>query len=533
VRRSIPLLVLAPPLMVACGPTVRLGDSLDDSLAAELYLALGDDYLVVPYVAGLEFDLEVVGRLEGLGALEVRSSNPEVIEVGEGAPRGDEWLFPATAVDAGETMLTVLADGRVVAEEEAQVVVPDRVEAVPVGRLVAVESQPDPLPTVVVGGLAEVELHYFVGAVPAYGAVHPTLSTSEGLVVGEGAWREDDRNDVVWLSPSRAGRWTVELGLAHTTLDLEVDAVDGAGLLDLALACEDRGSGFDLEVPTACQVRGIDLSGDEVWGVDATWTVDDRVLAGAGDLVSLRPDDSAERAVSARYEGLAATARIAAHPDQVLDAADAEHVSWGDRPRWVALGSDVGPARPRGTRPEHHHPGISPRISLGSSHGRRMISRAMGGGRRGLRTTPRPPRRTRREHTVVVLPGTDRVWNASAVCQARHARGFERVAPDRPRRPRLPDRFPDGRYSDGDLARAAGVSAEVVRRWITQGRVASEQGDFGQHRRVWWLDVDATALEDLRRPTPRKVPRKPRLPQRRADGRYSVQGALVPRQSLS
>jgi len=65
------------------------------------------------------------------------------------------------------------------------------------------------------------------------------------------------------------------------------------------------------------------------------------------------------------------------------------------------------------------------------------------------------------------------------------------------RRPPLPDRHPDGRFSAAGAARYVGVTAETVRRWIHQGLVAATREDLGEHRHVWWLANDHTVSQFL------------------------------------
>jgi hypothetical protein len=99
--------------------------------------------------------------------------------------------------------------------------------------------------------------------------------------------------------------------------------------------------------------------------------------------------------------------------------------------------------------------------------------------------------------------GRDLPWNTWAVRWARKKERICRVAPDRLRRPLLPDRFPDGRYSVAGAANRFGVNLALVRAWITRGLVKAERHDFHAHRRVWWLEIPedtAARLERLAAP---------------------------------
>jgi DNA invertase Pin-like site-specific DNA recombinase len=99
--------------------------------------------------------------------------------------------------------------------------------------------------------------------------------------------------------------------------------------------------------------------------------------------------------------------------------------------------------------------------------------------------------------------GRDLPWNTWAVRWTRKKERIGRVAPDRPRRPLLPDRYPDGRYSVAGAAKRFGVNLTLVRAWIARGLVKGERHDFQAHRRVWWLDIPedtAARLERLAAP---------------------------------
>jgi hypothetical protein len=95
--------------------------------------------------------------------------------------------------------------------------------------------------------------------------------------------------------------------------------------------------------------------------------------------------------------------------------------------------------------------------------------------------------------------GRDRPWNTWAVRWARKKERIGRVAPDRPRRPLLPDRYPDGRYSVAGAATRFDVTLATVRGWIARGLVKGERHDFQAHRRVWWLEIPEETAARLER----------------------------------
>ncbi len=99
--------------------------------------------------------------------------------------------------------------------------------------------------------------------------------------------------------------------------------------------------------------------------------------------------------------------------------------------------------------------------------------------------------------------GRGLTWNTWAVRWTRKKERICRVAPDRPRRELLPDRYPDGRYSVAGAAKRFGVKLDVVRAWIKRGLVKGERNDFQAHRQVWWLEIaedTAARLERLAAP---------------------------------
>jgi Recombinase zinc beta ribbon domain/Recombinase len=69
--------------------------------------------------------------------------------------------------------------------------------------------------------------------------------------------------------------------------------------------------------------------------------------------------------------------------------------------------------------------------------------------------------------------GRGQLWTMWAV------RWISRVAPDRPRRELLPDRYPDGRYSVAGAAKRFGVTLDVIRAWIKRGLLLAGRAPGG------------------------------------------------------
>ena len=95
--------------------------------------------------------------------------------------------------------------------------------------------------------------------------------------------------------------------------------------------------------------------------------------------------------------------------------------------------------------------------------------------------------------------GRGRRWTTWAVQWTRKRERICRVAPDRPRRELLPDRYPDGRYSVAGAAKRFGVRLDMVRAWIKRGLVKGERHDFQVHRQVWWLEIAEDTAARLER----------------------------------
>jgi len=69
--------------------------------------------------------------------------------------------------------------------------------------------------------------------------------------------------------------------------------------------------------------------------------------------------------------------------------------------------------------------------------------------------------------------GRGLTWNTWAVRWTRKKERICRVAPDRPRRELLPDRYPDGRYSVAGAAKRFGVRLDIVHAWIRPSSVVA------------------------------------------------------------
>lgn len=88
-----------------------------------------------------------------------------------------------------------------------------------------------------------------------------------------------------------------------------------------------------------------------------------------------------------------------------------------------------------------------------------------------------------------VKSGTGRAWTASAVKHVRLSHNILSSTAVLARRPPLPDRHPDGRYSVTGAMRRFGVSNRQLMRWVECGMVQGTREDFGGYRSVWWLTI--------------------------------------------
>ena len=90
-----------------------------------------------------------------------------------------------------------------------------------------------------------------------------------------------------------------------------------------------------------------------------------------------------------------------------------------------------------------------------------------------------------------VKSGSGRAWTASSVMHARLKHQIFGALSVPPRRNKLPDRHPDGRYSVRGAMKRFGVSHRQVIRWVERGMAQAVREDFEGHRRVWWLTIEA------------------------------------------
>jgi transposase-like protein len=62
---------------------------------------------------------------------------------------------------------------------------------------------------------------------------------------------------------------------------------------------------------------------------------------------------------------------------------------------------------------------------------------------------------------------------------------------------KLPDRFPDGRYSLRGVCKRFGVGPDTVFRWIRRKLLRGEHHDFRHHHRVWWFEIPESLAKSL------------------------------------
>jgi hypothetical protein len=105
------------------------------------------------------------------------------------------------------------------------------------------------------------------------------------------------------------------------------------------------------------------------------------------------------------------------------------------------------------------------------------------------------------------VTGKGKSWTPWAVKWARRKEGIERRCPDLPRRPPLPERHPDGRYSVRGAAKALGITVTQVRSRMARGFLDCVQSSFGPYPKVYWIRLDKLEVRRrtaARSPTPRK-----------------------------
>lgn len=86
----------------------------------------------------------------------------------------------------------------------------------------------------------------------------------------------------------------------------------------------------------------------------------------------------------------------------------------------------------------------------------------------------------------------------TAVKRVRGVERIARVAPDRPRGVKAPERLPDGSWSIAAAAQRYQVSLNVVRGWITRGLVVARRQAFPKNPSMQWLTIDEQTDQRLK-----------------------------------
>jgi len=99
-------------------------------------------------------------------------------------------------------------------------------------------------------------------------------------------------------------------------------------------------------------------------------------------------------------------------------------------------------------------------------------------------------------------------WKPYSVTWVRRKNGIERLAPDKPRVKRAPERYKDGSYSIAAVADRLKVGIQAVRGWIQKGYLSAQKKRYGTNRFAWFVKLDRRTLARLAA-----------LPQRRNQGK--------------
>ncbi|MSP25776.1 MAG: hypothetical protein EXR75_11540 [Myxococcales bacterium] len=272
-----------------------------------------------PYVLGSAFTIRVGGVDNDESDPQKRtlaSSNPSVL-----ALSGCDTTFrscSATAVAEGSAVVSAFdEDGDLVAEEELQVLAPDRVELTPHGREIVRSAAPAAEARILTGGTSTYLASYYRGATKLNGNGVLT-ATGDGVEIHvEQSFLFEDR-DWLQLTPPNEGEFEVAVsasGLPMLTLPVFAVGADAVTKVQLVHAP----SKHEPEEHESLTVLGeaLDAEGRTVHGVMFSWDLDGDGQAGSGDLFRYEYVEDVEKRLGAEFSGLRAEALIHAQSGSV------------------------------------------------------------------------------------------------------------------------------------------------------------------------------------------------------------------------
>ena len=321
------LVGVALATLAACGPKIRVSDSIDtkfDLRRSPVY----DDQLHSPYVAGATFEIYAydISEDNDLDGWTVRTRDPEVLEVDDVEVIRDD-LDPdddrKVKTDIIVTRVTTTGPGtgaleivnrsdKVVREVEVVVMQPDRIELRAAGPLFIGEedvapSLVDTSPKVMADGTATFLIQWFAGEELLRGpgalglsSEHPNVDTLWTLTDHFDEQREwaQLRFTVPEVDEELAEVEVLANGVPVQTLEFEIVRPETIESIEITSAGESSASDGDLVAALALAYDG---SGESIWGVGFDWDIDGRLEGSEGDLFRYWYEPGASSVLGAEF----------------------------------------------------------------------------------------------------------------------------------------------------------------------------------------------------------------------------------------
>ena len=314
--------------LAACGPKIRLSDSVDNVFD----LRLGpqyDDRLNGPYVAGASFRVYAYDVAENvsLEGWELRTSDPGVLEIQDqwvdeddideddnSKTKSDVITAKVYAAGEGAAVIEVYDDGgSFVRGVEVEVMQPNRIEMRAAGPLFVrregqVPSLVDDTPLLFAGGRATFLIEWYKDDLRLDGA--GTLQLQSESTAIQDLWPrltllDEDRDWLTIETTEPSGDMVEEVpvdvlanGEYVDTVHFSSVPVENISYVELASESEAGAENGDLLVVLA---QAFDESDESIWGVAFDWDIDGDNEPGEGDLFRYWYRDDARSILGAEY----------------------------------------------------------------------------------------------------------------------------------------------------------------------------------------------------------------------------------------
>lgn len=310
-------LLCAGALLVGCDDKPDVGFSDDIDIEWDLFsLERPSDALHLPYVRGTRVRLGLRGE-DVTRDMRIRSLDSEAFR--------EELDHPGAfraAVEGDPVVAVVDGGGDVVRRRALPVRVPDRVELLAHGPLIArIPTRPLTGAEVVVGGTATFLVHYFAGDQRLFGnGVLSVEGPSEVFAVNRTSFLFENRE---WLAVTVEAPGTHRLRLLADGVPVGTFTVVGVPperVEALALHHDRRSNSHgNLRLVWA---EPVNLEGDTVFGAEPRWDLDGRAIVGLGDVFQYEVDRDAESVLGAHYGDAEAVLVVNAEWGEVTSSDD-------------------------------------------------------------------------------------------------------------------------------------------------------------------------------------------------------------------